>query len=230
MNNTRHVPVNGLVLRNRLNELGMSDRDLSRLTGLGQTMVRSILLQNRLSTSTNVAELNRCLEEVGLTYGELLDANYSNEPDDSPDGDVSTLAGVLNSDRRMHPLEQLALALGWTLERLSEVAINLDKRLRLSGLRIHQNTNGLTIRPADDSSSKALKILTELRDDDQGLRHNTARTLFAVYSGTLSTGDLSNDVRVKIGELNNRGAITLGSGKGSRVQLSDNCAFAFDVN
>ena len=69
----------------------------------------------------------------------------------------------------MHPLEQLAPALGWTLERLSEVAINVDKRIRLSGLGIHQNTNVLTIRPADDSSSKALKILTELRDDDQGI-------------------------------------------------------------
>ena len=52
-------------------------------------------------------------------------------------------------------------------------------------------------------------------------------TLFAVYSGTLSTGNLPNDVRVKIGELNNRGAITLGSGKGSRVQLSDNCQWSF---
>jgi len=74
-----------------------------------------------------------------------------------------------------------------------------------------------------------LQKLGELRHDDKGIKQGTARTLFAVYTGTLSTGDLPNDVRVQLGELNNRGAIAIGSDAGKRMQLSDDCAFAFDA-
>lgn len=229
MSTQRYVPANGHALRQRQLELGISDRDLSRRTGLGQTTVRSILLKSQLSTSTNVAELNRCLSETGLTYGELLDVDRNGEPDDSPDADVTVLAGVLIGDRRMHANEQLALALGWTFERLDTAATSLDCRLQPTGLKVHQNTNGLTIRSASDKSSDALQKLGELRDDAKGIKQGTARTLFAVYTGTLSTGDLPNDVRVELGELNNRGAIAIGSDAGKRMQLSDNCAFAFDA-
>jgi hypothetical protein len=200
-----------------------------RLPGLGDATVRALLRRNELNTSAQVADIYRALDELGLTPGQLLYPPAPVEPDDTSDDDVSTLAGLLMTERVMHLPDRLALALGWTLDRLIATVHVLDARLRPAGLRVHRNTMGITLRPATDHADEAKQRLADLRDDEDGIHQGTARVLDAVYTGDISTRETRNDHQVQLGALKNRGAITFGHGDGNRYTVADDVAFALRV-
>jgi transcriptional regulator with XRE-family HTH domain len=225
----RIVYANGNKVRERILDMRISERELARRTGLGDATVRAILHRNELSRSTQIADIYRALTELGLNPGQLLDPPPPDEPDDTSDDDIHTLAGLLLCERTMHKPDRLAVALQWELDRLRAALTALDARLRNTGLRVHENSMGITIRPLDDRADKARQRLAELRDDDEGIHQGTARVLYAIYTGNISTRETRNDHQVQLGALKNRGAITFGTGTGNRFTLSGDVAYAFDV-
>lgn len=230
MSSDRVVYGNGGKVRERLLELGMSDRELTRRTRVGVTTTRALLLRSEINTSLQLADLYRTLNELGLTPGQVLDPPPPVEPDDTPEDDISVLAGLLLTERGMHTHERLAIALEWTLDRLRDAATALDARLRPLGLHVHQNTMGVTIRPADDRADRARDRLAQLHDHEDGIHQGTARVLYAIYNGTMSTRETRNDHQLHLGALKNRGAITFGSGQGQRFALADDVDYAFNVD
>ena len=226
---TATVPVNGETLRHRLLELGLSDRGFGARSGLGDATVRGILLRNEINGSISIADVRRAVNEAGMTFNDLFDMPAWDHPDETPTDDCSVLAQVLNGERRMHPEDRLALALGWHIDRLRTAAEELDARLGLLGLRIHTNSMGMCIRAADTRGEGASQQLSAYRDADDGIGQGTARVLYAAYRGTLSPTDTSTDRTLQLGALANRRAITFGSGVGKRVRLTDDVAYAFDV-
>lgn len=224
---TRVVYANGDKVRERMLDMRISERELARRTGLGDTTVRAILRRNELSTSTQVADIQRTLRELGLTPGELFNPPAPLEPDDTADDDIATLAGLLVTERTMHLPERLALALGWTLDRLYDTLPALDARLRPAGLKVHRNTMGITIRPATDNAHDARMRLADLNDDADGVNQGTARVLYAVYTGDISGRETRGDHHVHLGALKNRGAINIGFGDGTRYRLTADVAYAF---
>jgi hypothetical protein len=154
----------------------------------------------------------------------------SHSPADTPSEDVAVLAQVLNAQAQMNPEDRLSQALGWDVDRLRTAITTLDVRLNLIGLRVHRNSMGVCIRANDKRASHAVTRLTSYKDADDGIAHGTARVLYAAYRGTLSVTDTSTDRMMQLGALTNRGAITVSSGVGSRVQLTDDTAYAFDIS
>lgn len=223
----RVVYANGDKVRERILELRISERELARRTGLGATTVRALLRRNELNTSAQVADIYRALHELALTPGELLDPPTPDEPDDSTDDDIDTLAGLLMADRTMHLPDRLALALGWTLDRLDTTLTALDARLRPAGLRVHRNTMGITLRAATNTAAQAHQRLTDLDDDEDGINQGTARVLYAIHTGDISSRETRNDHHVHLGALKNRGAINIGFGDGTRYTLTDDVMYAF---
>ncbi|KGH47941.1 hypothetical protein IN07_05395 [Modestobacter caceresii] len=227
---TATVPVNGAVLRERLLSSALSDRAFADRSGLGDSAVRGMLLRNEVNGSISVADLRRAATEAGMTMGELFDVQALDEPDDSATDDAAVLAQVLHAHKQRQSEDRLAQALGWHLDRLRDAITALDTRLGPVGLRLHRNTMGVTIRPADQRAAHALDRLTTFKDADDGIDHGTARILYATYIGTGSATDMSADHMIKIGALVNRNAVTMGSGVGARVRLTDDAAYAFDVS
>lgn len=226
---TATVPVNGAALRERLLTSGLSDRAYADRSGLGDAAVRGMLLRNEINGSVSIADLHRAAIEAGMTMGALFDPQLLDEPAETPMDDVAVLAQVLHTQKQMHPEDRLALALGWDLDRLRAAITTLNARLSPLGLRIHRNTMGVTIRPADQRAAIALDRLTTYKEADDGIDHAAARILYATYRGTLSTTDLPKGHMPRLGALSNRGAITVSSGVGARVQLTDDVAYAFNV-
>lgn len=225
---SRVVYANGDAVRDRLLDMRISERELARRTGLGDTTVRALLRRNELHTSTQVADIYRAIDELGLTPGDLLNPPAPVEPDDTTDDDITTLAGLI-LERNMHLPERLALALGWTLDRLHNTLPALDARLQPAGLKVHRNTMGITIRPATNNANDASKRLADLHDDEDGIHQGTARVLHAVYTGNISSRETRNNHQVQLGALKNRDAIHIRHGDGTRYTLTDDVAFTFDV-
>lgn len=226
----RVVYANGSKVRDRILEAGISERELARRTSIGDATVRAILHRNELNTSAQVADIYRLINDLGLNPGQLLDPPPPVEPDDTPDDDITVLAQLLQIVKTMQSPERLAIALEWDLKRLHTTLHALDARLRPLGLRIHRNTMGVTIRPIDDRADRAHARLAELRDDQEGLKQSAARVLYAVFTSNISTRETRNDHQVQLGALKNRGAVAFGSGNGNRFTVTDDVAYAFDVN
>lgn len=224
---TRVVYANGDKVRDRILGMRISERELARRTGLGDATVRALLRRSELNTSAQVADIYRALDELGLTPGQLLDPPPPAEPDDTTDDDIQTLAGLLMAERTMHLPERIALALGWTLDRLNTTLTALDARLRPTGLRVHRNAMGIAIRPATNNADAALKRLADLHDGEDGIHQGTARVLHAIYTGDISTRETRSDHHVHLGALKNRGAIHIGHSDINRYTLTDDVAFAF---
>ncbi|MCF6506848.1 hypothetical protein E9549_05425 [Blastococcus sp. MG754426] len=227
---TATVPVNGAALRERLLSAGLSDRAYANRSGLGDSAVRGMLLRDEVNGSVSIADIRRAATEAGMSMGDLFDATATDEPDDTPSDDVAVLAQVLNSQRQMHPEDRLAQALGWQADRLRSAITGLDARLNPIGLRIHRNSMGVCIRADDKRATHAVNRLNSYKDADDGLHQGTARVLYAAYRGTLSATDTSTDRMMQLGALANRGAITVRTGVGDRVQLTADTAYAFDVS
>lgn len=235
------LAVNSVRLRQRLLDLGMSDRLVAQRTGLGQSAIRSMTTSGRISDSMSLSSLRRILELTGLSAQQLLDppddgVDRPTDPpgDDQADGesaggDVAVLAQVLLSDLRVHPEERLATACSWTLNRLRDTLDHLDAQLRHVGLRVHSNSMGVTIRPADSRGAAHSRRLAAQRDSLDGLNHGEARMLFDIFSGRHSRTDTENAAWVRLRRLHNAGLIRVGGVEGSRASVTEDVAYAFDV-
>jgi transcriptional regulator with XRE-family HTH domain len=213
-------PINGMILRQRLLELGISDRAFARATGLGDIALRSILRDNEVHGSVSLATLRRVLIESGLTAAELLDAPV-HQPEGDPSDDAAVLAQILVNDNRRHPEDRLTIALGWTLDRLRAAAALLDTHLRPVGLAVHTNNMGTSLRASNGLSTQASEALDRHRDAEDGLDNGTARILYAAYTGTLSSTDVGHGTKPKLAALLNRSLIEEATDGGARFRLTD---------
>jgi hypothetical protein len=226
---TRTIPVDGGRLRRAIEQLAIHDRAFARMTGLGQSALRSILTKNEILGSFTIADVHSLLAEADLTFGEFFDLTPPDYPEDTPEADVQLLAQVLNRETRRNPDERVALALAWDLDRLRTTIESLNRALRPLGLHVHSNAMGIKIQPLDDAATYAVAALTRYRDSDEGIDMPSARVLFKVYSGSLSPTVLSGDHLLRLRGLTTREAVIFGYGAGG-IQLTEDCAFAFDVD
>jgi hypothetical protein len=107
---TATVPVNGHVLRQRLLELGVSDRGFAARSGLGDATLRGMLLRNEINGSISVADLRHAINEAGMTFSDFLDMPAGTNPTtplpttspSSPKFSTPTSAGTLKNGSRSH--------------------------------------------------------------------------------------------------------------------------------
>jgi len=227
---SRGVPVNGRVLRQRIMELGLSEREFATTVGIGAGTLRTIVSQDMLVGHLTVATLDRILGESGLSASDLL--NRPLPPgDETPSDDTLRLTQVLVSDLRVHPRERLAVAFGWTLDRVDDALNDLHPRLLALGLSVHDNTRGVTVRPRDTSSTDALRRLQQMFDVTEGLDNGEARVLHHAMHNLLGRGNVRKGDRPRLVSLHRQGMIEVNDGEGGgRFRLSDAATFALDVD
>lgn len=245
------LPINSVRLRQRLLDLGVSDRAVAARTGLGQSAVRAMTTTGRVSDSISLSSIRRIMDLTGLSAQQLLDppdatpwgaqalppTDQQRTPDTKSghaDGeelaeDVAVLAQTLLSDLRMHSIDRLATALCWTFDRLHAAIRALDVDLRVVGLRTHRNAMGVTLRAVDSRAEDHSRRLATLRDADDGLNHGEARTLFDIVTESFSKTDVDQATNVWLRQLHNRGLIHFGGITGSRTAVTGDVAYAFAI-
>lgn len=206
---TTTVTANGPAFRRRLTEGEISERELTRRTGLGPASPRSILLRNSVSGA-----LARRHEEMsgrgGLDVGDLLDSPVGPAADTTTDGDVATLGALLNGAGRTTTADRLCRGLGWELDSLTRAGDLLDKSLRLIGQRLVRNRERLrhpTVGPVDQRSARTPPHQPRRRGR-HAQRHGTRAVPGA--RGDFVQAGVKNDHPVQVAALLNRGAIQVG--------------------
>lgn len=218
------IYVNGRLLREALLRNNHTDREFCRITGIGQTVLRTMLFQNETSPGLALSDILNCAKAAGLSLDDLL-----TEPQPAPsralEDDAILLARVLSAVTRRHPTTRIAATLGWELPRLHAVIADLTARLEPLGLQVTIRP-GVAITPRGTGLDPVVTELDKRRDSHDSLHHGAARTLYKVMTGALSTRELPNDTQVQIGALSKRGAIALGPSGPGRFALSDDLLFA----
>jgi hypothetical protein len=179
------VPVNGQVLRQRLLDLGLSDRRAAALVGIGQATVRSMTADGTLGGHMAVSVLRRLLDETGLAAGDLLDTPAAS-PEAPPSGEDERPARP--GAARGHPDAP---------PRTARHGPRLDpgparsshhrprRRARTAGLKVHVNSMGVTLRPSDGGAAEAVRRLQAAREVAEGLDNGDVRLLRRALLGDL---------------------------------------------
>ncbi len=223
---SRGIPVNGRVLRQRIMELGISERVFAVNVGISSTVLRSILADGLLGNHLTVGTLYRILSESGLTTSDLLEQPCASLTE-TPTGDARRLAQVLVSDSRLHPRERLAGALEWTLSRVDDAVNDLHPRLQEVGLAVYSTQKGITLRPRDTDSADALRRLQQMFDVDEGLNTSQARILHRATLPISENSHIRTGDRPYIANLYRQGMLEVIDGQdGGRFRLSEAAAFA----
>lgn len=129
----------------------------------------------------------------------------------------------------MHPKHRLARALRWDLDRLDRAIRALGPLLRPAGLTVHVNSMGVTIRSADTLADDSARRLGGLRDSEEGIDNGHARLLHAALTRGLSPTASRIGDQPAIAYLHKQGVLDT-VGDGSRLGLSRDAAYAFDVD
>lgn len=224
------VFVNGDRIRSRLLALGMTERDLSRQTGIGQSAIRGLLRECQTHTSLTIAQLQSLAREVGLTVAEVLTPDE--KPVDTPvthDEKAQRLISVLLHERRAIAWDHVVDAFGWTSKELRHAAKAADAVLRGTGLRVHIASNGLSLRAVEQPVSEVIASIERLRARDDSMDNGTARVLFEVVTGTIAQRQIRKGYAPRLGYLKNQRMVHVGRPGEKFIIPSEDVAFAFDV-
>lgn len=219
------IYVNGRLLREALLHNAYTDREFCRITGMGASVLRSMLFDNVISPGIAVSDLINCVRAAGISLDDLFTEPIP-EPSTEHEDDAVLLAQALISVTKRQPTRRVAAALGWDLTHTHAVIKDLRARIEPLGLDVTTEP-ALAITACGGSGlDKITAELNRRRDSDDSLHHGAARTLYKVMTGALSTRELPNDTQVQIAALSKRGAITLGPSGPERFTLSDDLRFA----
>lgn len=193
-------------------------------------MIHNVIANDKVDSQLTLAELARVTDVVGISMSDLLNVQPWVAPEETPADDVAVLAQVLMSDNRVHPEHRVATALGWTLDRLREAEALLAEKLHPTGLFVHRNTMGMSIRAADQRGAEAAKRLAVLRDDEEGIDQDQARVLYKAYKAELTANEVATARHApKVADLFNRGLLQPRDQRGQRLGLTREALYAFDV-
>lgn len=233
--------INHTLVRRRRLELGLSERKLTALLGVGvsQTVLRGI------EAGTNHADLTlgdiaRLAHHLDLPMHQLLtppsapdvaatDAETAAGPVTPTahlDTSVRQVAGVLTELNRGIPAQTLAELVELTLTELDEVLIELDTRLRRAGLRLRRLRGDVYLGADDDSIDQDTVRETWRRHlARRSLNLGQAHLLHRAARGEV-VKNLGNDERVRGASLVNAGILERTTSGG--FELSADTSFSLN--
>lgn len=212
------------LIRDRRLELGLSERKLAAVTGLGQAVIRGLEAGTNHKDLT-LGDLHRLADALALDAQHLLAATSATEAAAGPatrdahlDQHVTQVGALLFDVDRLIPVESLALTTGLTLDQTHEVLAELDRRLRAVGLLLHRLNNAVKIwRTSDAVSRETLQATWRAHLARRGLDIGQVTLLQQVRRGR-RTKTLTNDQQVTAAQLVNAGILDRTSAGG--VDLS----------
>lgn len=212
----------GLVRARRL-ELGLSERELSAVAGLGQSVIRSLEAGTNHHDLT-LGEVHRLAATLTVDVTHLLARDQPERDDEAgadahTDGstDVGRVGSLLFAVNRLMAVESLAETTGLTLERTHTVLTELDLRLRTIGLRVHRLGNDVRVSADVDAADAAtLQRLWRAHLARRGLDIGQVHALHQVRAGRRGK-TLTNDQRVTVSQLTNAGLLTRTANGGAEL-------------
>ena len=236
------ILLNAARVRARRLELNLSERQLSAITGLGQSVVRSLEAGTNHKDLT-LGEVTRLAAALAVDVTQLLThdqpaertgaaepAAKAGELQDEPLSasatatDVSRVGALLHDVDRLIPVESLAVTAELSLERTHAVLRELDSRLRPTGLRLHRLGNTVRIcADVDAADAATLRTLWRAHLSRRGLDLGQVHTLHQVRAGRRGK-TLTNDQQVTVRQLTNAGLLTRTASGGA--ELSDDVRYS----
>lgn len=138
-------------IRARRLEVGISERKLAALTGLGQAVIRGI--EPGISGDLTLRDLDRVAHALSMDTLDLLATDAPAGPPvagpatlvEHLDHYVGIVGALLYDIDRLIPVESLALTIGLSLEETHRVIGELDRRARTVGLLVHRLGNSVKL-------------------------------------------------------------------------------------
>lgn len=215
--------LNAYLIRGRRLELGLSERKLSAVTGLGQAVVRGIEAATNHKDLT-LGELQRLADALSLDLTQLLSPTAAQNTPPGPashgkhlDHAVAEMGALLHDIDRLIPVESLAETLRRTLEQTHAVLNELDRRLHPVGLRLHRLGNSVKVTSDTDAVTvETLRRSWRAHLGRRGLDTGQAQLVHQVRTGR-RTKTLTNDQQVRTAQLTNAGILDRTSSGGAQL-------------
>lgn len=202
-------------IRTALQQSGLAPSELAFRVDFAVRSLQRILNGDPDPGEIRVATLARLANHLGLPLRSLIAAppatttavDAEATPEDEAD-DAATVTALLY-DREAPTLnDDLAEALGWSLDRLHEALTEADRRLRPAGLRIVREHGESRVQPLHDHP-RARRDLTQVRAHRSGLKPYEYQATYLTYTGQQITAPNETRRRVITGGLANAGVLDL---------------------
>lgn len=223
-------------IRLRRLELALSERDVATHWGVSTAVVRSVEA-GRVDTELTLGQLAKLADILGLDLHELLFDTTTGPPEGNDDGDLPSSApdvakvGALLADVRvLVPLDGLAEALGWDLERTHRALEVLDRTLRPAGLRVHRLQHDVRLaRTVTAATDTELEALWRRHFAVRSLNPAQANLLRQIRDGKARLAGTKDTEKVRLPELRNAGLIrpaAAAAGTTAKWELTDDVRFS----
>ncbi len=191
--------------------LGLSEREVTDVTGIAFLTLRAIESQEGSRRTASLITLNQLrllAETLALPVSDLFASEPTARPEDP--ADAAQVTALLQHAGRAVPTELLAEALGWDLQRLRQATDDLLLSLPLTGLRLNTNRAGhVSIATALDVTGPAAQRLGELTLGYRGMTRIEAELAVLAFGRRLPTNDFKNAARrIAMGRLIRAGVLT----------------------
>ncbi|RBY92675.1 hypothetical protein [Blastococcus sp. TF02A-30] len=220
-------------IRAALQQTGLAPSEIAFRVDIAVRSLQRILDGDPDPGEIRVATLTRLADTLGLPLRSMFAAPRaapeacravaSDRPqDDHTADDASTVIAVLYDRETAASNSDIALALGWPLDRLNSALHVANERLGTAGLRIVREHGESRVSPiADHLASRA--SLATAQAHARGLKTTEYKAAYALHTGQKVTTANETRQRFVIGRLANVGVVHL---EGSRPRLSDAARFA----
>ncbi|MGY1615908.1 helix-turn-helix domain-containing protein [Geodermatophilus sp. SYSU D00691] len=223
-------------IRAALQQSGLAPSDIAFRVDIAVRSLQRILDGDPDPGEIRLATLARLANTLGLPLRSLIappqdSARTTRAPHDAevtdpaPD-DASTVIALLYDRSTAAINSEVAVALGWSLDRLKEALREADQRLRPAGLRIVREHGESSIHPVADHL-RARAALDRVQAHVRGLKVVEYRAAYEVHSGQKVTAPNEARRRFVLGRLANVGVIDL---TGKKVNLSAAAKFAHPLD
>lgn len=179
---------------------GMSERDLAGKVGFSTTTLVSVesgLGQTaRVAESVSINQMRLLAEALGVPVAALVLPEPQAAPA-APDDAKALGALLMHADRLISP-EDLADALGWTLDRVHAAAADLRPALAAVGMTITSGgyrAASIRLASATAGTSPAERSADTARRDAKGMHRAQAVVLWRIVNGTFGLRSTTNAYR-----------------------------------
>jgi transcriptional regulator with XRE-family HTH domain len=182
------------LVRQRRDALNLSQRAVGRALGVSSLLIRALETNPGSHSNLTLGFLERLAEVLGVQTHQLLAPRgpaSSNHDDNvlcqTADGDVSRLLAALMDDARttLTHRDDLALVLGWPLERLQRVVQQARRTLPALGMHLHIHpAGGYAVHPSHGVlTAHEQLVLARAKSRRGAMSVTAARVLRAIALG-----------------------------------------------
>lgn len=199
--------LNTATIQRRQQQLGQSNRELARRTGISLPWLTRIL-DGEPHGDLTVQHLTNLADSLACDPADLL-ANDDSTSDIHPG--TSTLIAYLATARRAVPPGTIATDLRYDLATLEALLHAADQQLRSVGLRLHRQQDGqaVSVVPANVLTPRQHEAASRAAEQRLQLSTATAGLVHRICSDppTAKAVNSSNAGRARLGELINAGIV-----------------------